>query len=161
MPMNKPTIHTKHVRDYMTRHVVAVNPGDSVSEALGLMVENRVSALPVVDGHERCVGVISSTDLLQLALQFSGELAALTTTEGIAHELLIEKLEHTGFSDQVVSEVMTHIAVTVQPETTIAAAAAVMVRNRVHRLPVAEGGKRLVGLVSSLDIVRAVAELAD
>ena len=69
--------------------------------------------------------------------------------------------EKYGVSREQMKEVMTHIAVTVEPETTIAAAAAAMVRNRVHRLPVAEGGKRLVGLVSSMDIVRAVAELAD
>lgn len=156
--MNKSNIYEKRVRDVMTKHLIAVNPIDSVSAALRLMVENHVSALPVIDGHDRCVGVISATDVLQLALQFSGELEALNTTEGLAHELLIEKLEQTGFSDQVVNEVMTHIAVTVEPETKLVAAAAAMVRNGVHRLPVVEPKGRLIGLVSSMDIVRALAE---
>lgn len=156
--MTKQTSNPRHVRDVMTKHVVAANPSDSVSDALQLMVENKVSALPVVDGHDRCVGVISSTDVLQLALQFSGELEALGATEGLAHELLIEKLEQTGFSNQVVSEVMTHVAVTILPETTIVAAAAAMIRHRVHRLPVADSRGKLVGLLSTLDIVKAVAE---
>jgi CBS domain-containing protein len=156
--MNKPSIYDRCVRDVMSKHLVAVSPVDSVNAALRLMVENRVSALPVVDRHDRCVGVISTTDVLQLVLQFSGDLAALNTTEGLAHELLIEKLEQTGFSDQVVNEVMTHIAVTVEPETKLVAAAASMIRNAVHRLPVAEAKGRLVGIVSSMDIVRAVAE---
>ena len=156
--MRKNDIYNKHVRDVMTRHVVVANPGDAVSDALKLMVENRVSALPVVDGHDRCVGVISSTDLLQMALQLGGELEALNTAEGLAHELLIEKLEHTGFSNQVVNEVMTRVAVTVQPETTLVAAAAAMVRNQVHRLAVADAKGKLIGLISTVDIVKALAE---
>jgi CBS domain-containing protein len=145
----------------MTRHVVTVNPGDAAGDSLKLMVENKVSALPVVDGHDRCVGVVSGTDLLQLALQLGGELEALNTSEGIAHELLIEKLENTGFSSQVVSEVMTHVAVTVQPETTLVAAAAEMIRSRVHRLAVTDAKNKLLGLISTMDIVKAVAESAE
>lgn len=156
--MSSKNIYQKHVRDFMSKHVVAVNPSDPVGDALKLMVENRVSALPVVDGHDRCVGMLSSTDLLQLALQLGGELEALNTSEGLNHELLIEKLEHTGFSNQAVTEVMTHVAVTVQPETTMVAAAAAMIRNRVHRLAVTEGKGKLVGLISTMDIVRALAE---
>lgn len=152
------SIHQKHVQDFMTKHVVAVDPSDPVDEALKLMVENGVSAVPVVDGHDRCVGMLSSTDLLQLALQLGGELEALNTSEGLNHELLIEKLEHTGFSNQIVQEVMTSVPVTVQPETTIVAAAAAMVRNRVHRLGVTAAKGKLVGLISTVDIVRAVAE---
>jgi CBS domain-containing protein len=156
--MSNKSIYQKHVRDFMSKHVVAVNPSDPVGDALKLMVENGVSALPVVDGHERCVGMLSSTDLLQLALQLGGELEALNTSEGLNHEMLIEKLEHTGFSNQVVTEVMTHVAVTVQPETTMVAAAAAMIRNRVHRLAVTDGKGKLAGLISTMDIVRALAE---
>ena len=156
--MSGKSIYRKHVRDYMSKHVVAVNPSDPVGDALKLMVENRVSALPVVDGHDRCVGMLSSTDLLQLALQLGGHLEALNTSEGLDHELLIEKLAHTGFSDQVVTEVMTHVAVTIQPETTMVDAAATLIRDRVHRLAVVDAKGTLVGLISMTDVVRALAE---
>ncbi|MBI3466295.1 MAG: CBS domain-containing protein [Planctomycetes bacterium] len=53
---------------------------------------------------------------------------------------------------------MTHVAVTVLPETTLVAAAGAMVRNRVHRLAATDARQVLVGLISSMDIVRAVAE---
>jgi CBS domain-containing protein len=141
----------------MAVHVVAVNPGDSIDEALQLMVENRVSALPVVDGHDRCVGVISSTDLLQLAQQLGGELEALQTTEGLAHALQIEKLEHSGFTDQSVQELMTPTAVEISPEESLVEAAASMVRNRVHHLAVTEKRHKLVGIISTMDILGALA----
>jgi CBS domain-containing protein len=151
-------IYSQRVREVMAVHVVAVNPSDSINEALQLMVENRVSALPVVDGHERCVGVISSTDLLQLAQELGGELEALHTTEGLAHALLVEKLEHSGFADQTVQELMTPTAVEIEPEATLVAAAASMVRNRVHHLAVTEQKHKLVGIISTMDVLRAVAE---
>jgi CBS domain-containing protein len=129
-----------------------------VSEALQLMVENRVAALPVVDGHERCVGVISSTDLLQKAHDLGGELEALNTSEGLDHEMLIEKLEHTGFSEEVVQEVMTPTPVAVDPEISLVAAAALMLRNRIHHLAVTDKQRKLRGILSSMDILRALAE---
>jgi CBS domain-containing protein len=155
--MAQPDILRQRVRDVMSTELVAVNPSDSVSDALRLLVENRVSALPVVDGHERCVGILSGTDLLQVAFQLGGELEALNVSEGLDHEMLIEKLEHTGFSTQTVQEVMTPTAVTVHQETTLVQAAAAMTRNRVHRLAVTDATGRLLGLVSTMDIIGALA----
>lgn len=159
--VTKPDILRQRVRDVMSTDLVAVNPCDSVSDAMRLLVENRVSALPVVDGHERCVGVLSGTDLLQLALQLGGDLEALNSSEGLDHELLIEKLEHTGFSTQTVQEMMTPTAVTVHQESTLIQAAAAMTRNRVHRLAVTDSKGKLLGLVSTMDIIRALAEGAE
>jgi CBS-domain-containing membrane protein len=159
--MKKSDIYRKHVRDVMVKHVVAVNPQDSASEALRTMLENHVSALPVVDAHERCVGVISATDLLHLAQQLGGELEALHQAEGLSRELLEVQLERTGFSSQIVQEVMTHSAVTVQPDATLVAAAGEMIRNKVHRLAVTDSKGVLLGIVSTMDIMRALAESGD
>ncbi len=156
--MPKKDIYQMRVRDIMVTHVVAVNPPDSVSVALQMMVENRVSALPVVDGHERCVGVISSTDLLQKAQELGGELEALHNAEGLQYELLIEKLENTGFSDELVQEVMTPTPIAVDPETSLIDAAATMTRNRVHHLAITDSKSKLRGIISSMDILAALAE---
>jgi len=159
--MKKTDIYQQRVRDVMVKHVVAVNPDDQVSDALKTMLENRVSALPVVDAHDRCVGVLSATDLLHLAQQLGGELEALHQAEGLSRELLEEQLERTGFSRQIVQEVMTHSAVTVEPDTTLVAAAAAMIRNQVHRLAVSDPKGKLLGIISTMDIIRALAESGD
>jgi CBS domain-containing protein len=156
--MKKGDVQNRRVNEFMTRDLVTVDLDDSVSDALQLMVENKVSAVPVVDGHERCVGVVSSSDLLQLALQFGGELDALSQSEGLDHQLLIERLEQTGFSSQSVRETMTHRPFTVMMEATLAEAAADMVRHRVHRLAVTDKAGKLIGLISTMDIARAVSE---
>jgi len=159
--MNKNSIYRQHVRDVMVTDVVAINPQDRVSDALKIMLENHVSALPVVDRHDRCVGVISATDLLQLAQQLGGELDALYQAEGLSRELLERQLEQTGFSSQVVQEVMTHKAVTINPESSLVAAATAMIQNRVHRLAVTDSHEKLLGIVSTTDIIRALAESSD
>jgi CBS domain-containing protein len=151
-------IYQMRVRDVMVTHVVAVNPRDPVNDALQLMVENRLSALPVVDGHDRCVGVISATDLLEEAQELGGELTSLGTTEGLEHEMLLEKLQRIGFSDEVVQEVMTHTPIAVDAEATLVSAAATMVRNRVHHLAVTDAQRKLRGIISTMDILRALAE---
>ena len=79
----------------------------------------------------------------------------------ISRELLEEQLERTGFSSQVVQEVMTHSAVTVQPDATLVAAAGDMIRNKVHRLAVTDSKRVLLGIVSTMDIIRALAESGD
>ena len=54
------------VREVMARDVVIVHPDDPLSEAVSLMFENRVSAVPVVDKRQRCKGILSTTDLINL-----------------------------------------------------------------------------------------------
>ncbi len=156
--MKKNDIYGRCVRDVMAKHVVAIHPEDQVSDALRMMLENRVSALPVVDAHDCCVGVISATDLLQLAQNLGGELEALHQAEGMSRVLLEEQLERTGFSDQVVKEVMTHSVVAVEPDATLVAAAAAMIQHKVHRLAVTNAKGKLLGVVSTMDIIRALAE---
>jgi CBS domain-containing protein len=56
---------------------------------------------------------------------------------------------------------MTHKAVSVKPESTLVAAASAMIRNHVHRLAVTDASGRLVGIVSTTDIIRALAESSD
>lgn len=157
----KTDIRTRQVRDVMAHHVVAVTPRDAVDEALRLMVEHRISALPVVDGRDRCVGVLSATDLLEMAQELGGEIEALTTAEGLDHSLLIEKMEHSGFTDKSVAEVMTPTAVEIEPDASLVAAARSMIRNRVHHLAVTQKGHKLVGIISTMDILRALSEIED
>jgi CBS domain-containing protein len=154
-------VYKLHVRDVMVSDVVSIRPQEPVTAALRLMLENRVSALPVVDRNDRCVGVISATDLLQLANQLGGELEALEHAEGLSRELLERQLERTGFSGQVVQEVMTHQAVSVRPDATLVQAAAAMVKNRIHRLAVTDAKGLLLGIVSTIDILRALAQSSD
>ena len=148
----------QHVRDLMTFHAVTVMPDDTVKDALDLLVANNVAALPVVDEANRCVGVISASDLLGLAQERGEDLEAFNAAEGLTRELLIEHLERADFSDLAVKEAMTPTPIVIGPEASLPEAARIMVEYGIHHLAVTENKHRFLGLLSSLDIVRAVAE---
>jgi len=127
------------VAELMVSDVKAVAPETSVADAVAVMTEHHISALPVVDTHNRLLGVISTTDILQAA----GE-----ATDGQSREQLFEQTD--------VRDLMTPRPATVRLETDVKEAAQQMLYLEVHRLFVVENGL-LVGVLSQSDIVRGVA----
>lgn len=147
-------IHKRRVKDEMSRAVIFVHPDDTVREALSLMSEYRLTALPVTDARNRCVGIISTTDLVD---PYHDDDAA----EGVA-ELMggkgrrsVEQLIHEPLAERKVSELMTPGVFSVDRETSIEKAAGTMLRHRVHHLPVVGSKQQLLGIVSTLDLLAA------
>jgi CBS domain-containing protein len=156
------------LRDIMRTDLVTVTPDTSVETLVELLTDRRVSGVPVVDEGGEVVGVVSATDVLA---HFS-ELTAAATGESRPQELLGASAEDwsewaeagaLAFLPQprawsvTVSEIMTPIAYTLSPDTPVREAAGAMYRGAMHRVLVTEGG-RLVGIVTTTDIVKAVAD---
>lgn len=143
------------VADLMTRRVVTVTPDASILDAAKLMLENKISGLPVVDAADRVVGIVSEHDLLRQRRENGGK-------EG-PHwlELLAEKAELAGesarFHDRKVSQAMTPNPVIVAPTASIRQACRLIEKYNIKRLPVVKDGK-LVGIIARADLVRAFAQ---
>jgi len=150
--MNKATTTLK---DVISSDVVSVNPQDTLRDALAVMVENRVSSLPVVDARERCVGMISVTDLLGVTKDLSDELNALSAAGGLDHASLVEKLEHADLLTEQVQGWMSPDPISVDIGSSLKHAAKLMLRNQVHRLVVLDGQQRMVGVLSTMDLLAA------
>jgi predicted transcriptional regulator len=127
------------VAELMERKVMTVLGESTVGEAIMALADGHVSGMPVVDGTGRVIGVISTTDVL--------------TAEAEAHDAAARQavLENTA-----VREIMTPRPFTVRPDEDVREAARQMLYGEVHRLFVAEGDT-VVGIISTTDIVRAVA----
>ncbi|HET9451223.1 MAG TPA: CBS domain-containing protein [Aggregicoccus sp.] len=121
----------------MSRPVVCVSPEDSAEAALRLLVEHGISGLPVVDAYRRPVGMISRADLLEERLE--------ALTEG---EL--------GTPPQV-RDLMTQQAVSLTETALVREAAALMASYGMHRVPVLSPEGAVVGIVSTLDVLRWIA----
>jgi len=140
------------VADIMTRDVVCVPPDASVRDAARLMLEHRISGVPVVDAERRVLGVVSEGDLLRrpeidTERPDRGWLSIFVSDETRARELIKSR-------GGVAREVMTQPAICVTPETSVEEAVRTMERHGVKRLPVLEQGK-LAGLMTRADVVRA------
>ncbi|TKD51852.1 CBS domain-containing protein [Sphingomonas baiyangensis] len=109
--------------------VIAIAGDARATEAIALLAEKRIGALPVLDG-ERVVGVFSERDVLYCL-----------ASEGAA------------VLNRGVRELMTSPAVTVTRDQSVLGALALMTQRRIRHLPVVEGD-RLVGLVSIGDLVK-------
>ena len=127
------------VADLMQRDVKTVSEDATIAEAITVLVDARVSGLPVVDGAGRIVGVISTTDVLE---------AEAETADAEARERLFEATH--------VDELMSRQPRVIGPAADLRSTARQMLRQEVQRLFVEEDGV-LVGVVSQTDIVRAVA----
>lgn len=109
--------------------IVSCSTACTVRDAVALLAEKRIGALPVMDGGQ-VAGIFSERDVVY-QLQNHGP----------------------AMLDRPVREVMTSPAVTVDPGTEVLAALALMTRRRIRHLPVIDGGA-LAGFVSIGDLVK-------
>jgi CBS domain-containing protein len=140
------------VGDVMTRSVVSVRSWTPLKEVAQLLIERRISGLPVVDDDGALLGVVSEGDFLmkeQGAQAIRHRPLARIFGESQESRSRLAKLEAA-----TAGEAMTTPAITIAPGRHITEAAAVMTARGVNRLPVVDGG-RLVGIVTRADLVRA------
>jgi len=109
--------------------IVSIGPDSSVAEAVQLLSERRIGAVPVIADGET-LGIFSERDVLY-CLASKGASAL----------------------DQRVGDVMTAPAVTVQTDSAVMSALALMTRRRIRHLPVVENGV-MVGIISIGDLVK-------
>jgi CBS domain-containing protein len=132
------------VKDVMTTRVLWVRPDAPFKEIAAVLRQNRISALPVLDEHNKVIGVVSEADLLvKQALD-----GAPGILDGIRHHRDQKKAHGTTAGD-----LMTHPAVTTKPDETIADAAHLMYAFKVKRLPVVDPDGTLVGIISRADVL--------
>ena len=135
------------VRDLMTTDLVTITPEASIKEAAALMVEHGVSGLVVTNSAGEAVGIVSEADFVKSeANRGAGRRAGLLRWFGRSSGPEIPGTR--------VGEIMTSPVVSVDPDVHYRAAARIMDRHRVKRLPVL-ADERLVGVLSRADIVRA------
>jgi CBS domain-containing protein len=172
------------VRDVMRTDVVTVRPETSVRQLARLLADEEISGVPVVDGNGGLVGVVSSTDVVRLAAEETDvHMASFSLRPGAAipdpelddepevdpygfflpedsplgTEGLLSELEESELDARTVADIMTPVTFSVEADSSVMELAAFLVRGRIHRAVVVEGGC-LRGIVTSGDVLRAVAD---
>ena len=147
----------RRVKDVMSRDIVSLSSGATIHEALAMMTEHRVSALPIVDSRNHCVGIFTTTDLLDLTRDVDDDVHQIDAVDPVSRRWLVDKLVQ-SLGNETVASYMSEDVSTVSNETTLAIAARDMLRSQIHHLPVVDDKDRLVGIISTTDIL---AEYAD
>jgi CBS domain-containing protein len=148
-------------KDIMNPNVVTVTETMDLREAAKIFVEERISGAPVIDELGTLVGVISQSDLVEYELATERELTveapfyrrpyddALDPSRGFQ----IEEL-----SADTIKDVMTPYLITIKEDTPIREVAARMAECGIHRVIVVDEDQQIHGIVTSLDVLRWVAE---
>jgi len=143
-------------RDIMTKDPITVARDLSVTDAARIMVENRVGALPVLDG-DSLVGLVTEGDLIMrdVRVEFPTYLHLLDGFIMYPPATARFESELKKAVGATVGDVMSTHPVTVQADAPVTDVATLMVDRDVSRVPVLDGD-RLVGIISKSDIVRSL-----
>jgi CBS domain-containing protein len=151
------------VEEVMTKDVITCSPADPIGKIVKLMSEKDISGLPVMDG-EKLVGIITEGDIMKV---LAGPPVSNTLWLPSPFEVLLEipfrdimqlrRLQESfkDVGEKPVREVMSKKPVTIEPQNDIEDASALMVRYKINRLPVVDGG-RLVGIITRDDIIQGL-----
>lgn len=122
------------VTQIMSRDVTCAGRDLSTQRIVELMVRDRIGCMPVVEQPGRPVGMITKLDLVEQLLGTDADLAPRTA-----------------------NELMMPLAITLGASATVAHAAALMSSEDVHHIPIVDAGGRVIGIVSTMDVVRWLA----
>jgi CBS-domain-containing membrane protein len=137
------------VGDVMTRNVIVVDEDASFKHVAETLAHNRVSAVPVVDGAGRVVGIVSESDLLA-KVAAGGELKAKLGS-GFTERRHLQRKAH----GETAAGLMSSPAITALPTDDVVDAARVAAKAHIRRLPVVDASERIVGIVTRSDLLRA------
>jgi CBS domain-containing membrane protein len=138
------------VREVMTKNVIKIRENAEINEVTTLLSEHRISGLPVVDGQDHVIGMITEADVLAMA-----GMNKRHAFKDVIRHLLGEPLPGPKQS-KCIRDVMTSPATTTGPEVDIREVASTLDEKRIKRLPVVDERGRLIGVISRADIVRAI-----
>jgi CBS domain-containing protein len=144
--------------DLMARDVVLIPKEMSLRAAARLLSRNQISGTPVVDAEGRCIGVVSATDFVRWA-----EKDKVAATAAPAHtdcHCAWQVVEPETLPVDQVDRYMTRDPVMVSPLAPIGELARLMLNAHIHRVIVRDERSRPVGIVSSTDILAAIARAA-
>ena len=151
-------------RDIMQKQVLDVSPDLPIPELVDFLISHRVSGVPVIE-KGKVIGIVSRSDLVR-AVSLERSLAGIVA-EGVEQEEFapgevppvpgLRSSAVQALQNRSVRTIMVTDPVSVAPETPVAEVARVMVARHMHRVLVTDGAQ-LLGLISSLDVVRLVAE---
>jgi CBS-domain-containing membrane protein len=142
------------VADIMNKDVVTVNKKTTVRELSEIFASRRFGTLPVLDDDNNLIGVVTESDLVEQGrnLHIPTFISLFDWVIPLGGERSLER-ELQKISAQTVGEIYSSEVVTVSPSDPVSTVADIMTNRKLHALPVVEG-RKLVGIVSRIDIIR-------
>lgn len=150
-------------KEIMTEPVISVKADTSLKEAAETLDDNSFSGMPVVDDEDRLIGILSETDIWRYTQQIIGQ--PLRDPHQVftkSKEVLHVDITHRGVevielvASTTVETLMTTDVISVTVDTPVYEAVRLMEDNDINRLPVVDKNRRLKGIITRADLIRAM-----
>ncbi|NET84561.1 MAG: CBS domain-containing protein [Moorea sp. SIO1F2] len=148
----------KTVAEVMTRDPIVVQPQTPIKEVIKIIAEQSISGLPVVNEAGKLVGVISEADLLwqETGVEPPVYIMFLDSVIYLENPARYDQELHKALG-QTAGDVMTGHPMSIKPDKPLRKAAKLMQEKSIHHLPVTDEAEQVIGILTSGDIVRAMA----
>ncbi len=144
-------------KDIMTRDVITVKPDATIEELARLLIDHRISGVPVVDDEGKIAGIVTENDLIRKNKRLHiPTVIRLFDAYLLLGSKSLEK-EIKNIAATTVDEICTKKVVSIEEETTLEEIATIMAEQHIHLLPVLRD-RRVVGIVGKADMVRSMAD---
>jgi len=145
------------VKEIMSKDVSRVQPEDNAKDALAVLFKMQISGLPVIDKEEKLVGMFTEKEVLKQILP--------SYLDKVGRFVYEENPKSIGkkFQDLInmsVSQIMRREVISIDAEATLCEVARIMLTQKIRRIPVLDQEKKVMGIVSREDVIRAYAREA-
>ncbi len=146
-------------KDIMTKDVITVLPEATVEDLARILMEHKISGVPVVDNEKKMIGIVTENDLIRKNKRF--HIPTIIRLFDAYILLGSDKAEEEikNMAATTVDEIYTKEVVSIEEETTLEDIATIMAEQHIHLLPVLSD-TIVVGIVGKADVVKAMANEA-
>jgi molybdopterin-containing oxidoreductase family membrane subunit len=153
-PLAKEEYEGPHAEDIMSKRVLTVIPETTVEEISRLLVSHRISGVPVIDKENRIIGVVSESDIIFKEIHHEPHLL-----ERLGDIILPDSAEKTKSAGGTAADIMTSPAIVALEETPLKDLIQIITEKKIKRIIIADKEGHPVGIVSRIDIVKALEKL--
>ncbi|ADD09116.1 putative signal transduction protein with CBS domains [Aciduliprofundum boonei T469] len=153
------------IKDIMNKDVITLSPEMTIKDAYELFVKNHISGAPVVDPHGKLLGILTTKDILKIIKNRMEDIGiyVFPTPFDFMEVLPIEipeesKATFESIANTKVGEIMERRVHYVNPDTDIYEALELLVKKGISRLPVVNENKKVVGIITRSDVLKALAK---
>jgi len=140
------------VKDIMNTSVKSATVDTSIKDIASIMCFNKISGVPVLDGENKLIGVLSEKDILR---NMFPDVKTLMEQDSVPDLEAIE-LDYKDLLHKKVGDIMTQTVASVTPEMPLLKAASLMCSKQIRRIPVTDANNVLVGIISIGDVHKAI-----
>jgi len=153
-------------KDIMTTKVITISKDATIGELSRMLLKNRISGVPVVDGEGKLIGMVTDADIITEDMEpmFPIYFDPLIISYAFIENFEKYQKDAKEYLETKVEEIMARRVKSVKKETPVSDIARIMVKDRINRIPVVDENNKVIGIIARADILKSMvvdAEKAD